>query len=239
MQAKEIINRSKKNLTNKFTGMNTEKISGAIQDKFQFNIVNGTTTAKRVALVGAYFPRLTPIEDTINALATSVDVVTEVDFTSEKVTKVTGWILKKNTASALNQIAIAPMVAAGYPVDVMLNDAAIPDWKGGLVTMSAQNSTKKIADMLEYIRTNPVVLKEMTIVSSDKNAFQADMEVVKVNPFKRNPEEVIDLNKFFSKYQFVADRIDVVLDQPLELSDDLLWIVTVPAGASMNFTWRF
>ncbi|MDD3687689.1 MAG: hypothetical protein PHE56_13105, partial [Bacteroidales bacterium] len=174
-------------------------------------------------------------------------VVTSVDFTAETVgqEKTIGKVTSKVEKEVLAKVAVsqhrhntAALKAAGYTVDTILDDATVKIDDGDFI-MSAANPSKKIGDFLDYIKTNPIMVKEMTIVSSDKAAFSTDMEVATLNPFKRNPEELIDINKFFSKYQQVEDRIDIQFDQPLEISDVLLWTMNVPDGAKMQITLRF
>ena len=129
----------------------------------------------------------------------------------------------------------------GYPVDVVLADETVAfNDPTRTLTMSASDPSVKIEDFLNYIKTNPTPLKGMTIIASDKMAFETSMKVAKLNPFGREKEEQIDLGRFFNKFQNQDDRIDVSFTgSELELSDDLLWTVNVPAGVTMDFSLYF
>lgn len=234
--------------------MNTEKVSGAIQNKFQFNLENQTGEVRKIALIPGYmstvgFDVVSEVAKAISEIAfdDQQEVVTSVDFTAEtsQKEKTIGRVISKGEKAFISGVTVsqhrhntAALKAAGYNVDTILDDATVV-FKGGDFIMSAANPSKKIGDFLDYIKTNPIMVKEMTIVSSDKAAFSTDMEVAILDPFKRNPEELIDINKFFSKYQQVEDRIDIQFDQPLEISDVLLWTMNVPDGAKMQITLRF
>lgn len=127
----------------------------------------------------------------------------------------------------------------GYPVDVVLADETVA-FDGKNLVMSASDPSVRIEDFLNYIKTNPTPLKGMTIIASDKMAFETSMKVAKLNPFGKEKEEQIDLGKFFNKFQNQDDRIDVSFTgSELELSDDLLWTVNVPAGVTMDFSLYF
>ena len=156
-----------------------------------------------------------------------------ITYISQKLASPLGNIDQKYLAS------VDGLVAAGYPVDVVLQDGVI-EIDGNDFAMEAANPSKKIYDFLTYIKTNPCLLKEVTIISSDKSAFSTDMEVAILDPFKRNPEQLIDMNQFYSKYQIAEDRIDLRFDKgELELSDVLLWTMNVPDNAEMSIILRF
>lgn len=206
--------------------MNEEHISKAIRNQFKFKLENKSGKTVRVALIPAYLQK-------INAITEEKEVVVAVgsdrEVETEKIT-----IVKSITYSSPELL-----VNKGYPVDVVLADETVVFDDKNFV-MSASDPSVRIEDFLNYIKTNPTPLKGMTIIASDKMAFETSMKVAKLNPFGREKEEQIDLGRFFNKFQNQDDRIDVSFTgSELEISDDLLWTVNVPAGVTMDFSLYF
>ena len=209
--------------------MNEEHISKAIRNQFKFKIVNDAGETVRVALIPAYLQKM-------NVTTEEKEVVVDVD--------VDGKVVKKEEVKIIKSITYSSpelLVNKGYPVDVVLADETVAfDDPDKTLTMSASDPSVKIEDFLNYIKTNPTPLKGMTIIASDKMAFETSMKVAKLNPFGREKEEQIDLGRFFNKFQNQDDRIDISFTgSELELSDDLLWTVNVPAGVTMDFSLYF
>lgn len=209
--------------------MNEEHISKAIRNQFKFKLANESGKTIRVALIPAYLQK-------IKAEATKLDVVVDVkedgEIVTEEITKLQG----------ITYSSPELLVNKGYPVDVVLADETveIDDGKNGKIVMSASDPSVRIEDFLNYIKTNPTPLKGLSIIASDKMAFETSMKVAKLNPFGREKEEQIDLGRFFNKFQNQDDRIDVSFTgSELELSDDLLWTVNVPAKVTMDFSLYF
>lgn len=218
----------------------SENVSKAIMNKFGFTVTNNTTSSKRLAIIPSYLNRL---GITLTGSVSDAEFVSDVDFAGESVTKKSALTSVINATAVLHHHDTTALNAAGYPVDVILDDATVDfieeDKSTKTFAMAALNSTKKIIDFLEYIKTNPINVKNLTIISSDKTAFSADQEVAKLNPFTREKEVLIDNNMFYNKFQVAEDRIEVQFDNELELSDVLLWVMTVPAGAKMDIILRF
>lgn len=209
--------------------MNEEHISKAIRNQFKFKLANNTGTTIRVALIPAYLQKM-------NAETTNLDVVVAIDYDGVNVKpdfrRIT--LIDRATYSSPELL-----VNKGYPVDVVLADETV-EFDGKTFVMSASDPSVKIEDFLNYIKTNPTPLKGVSIIASDKMAFETSMKVAKLNPFGREKEEQIDLGRFFNKFQNQDDRIDVsFIGSELELSDDLLWTVNVPAGVTMDFSLYF
>lgn len=208
--------------------MNEEHISKAIRNQFKFKLENGTGKTVRVALIPAYLQKM-------NVITEEKEVVIGEDGNGD---------LKKENIKIIKSVTYsspALLVNKGYPVDVVLADETVAfDDPDKTLVMSASDPSVKIEDFLNYIKTNPTPLKGMTIIASDKMAFETSMKVAKLNPFGREKEEQIDLGRFFNKFQNQDDRIDVSFTgSELELSDDLLWTVNVPAGVTMDFSLYF
>lgn len=206
--------------------MNEEHISKAIRNQFKFKLANDADETVRVALIPAYLRKM-------NVVTEEKEVVVKVDNDGKGITEEI-TILKGITYSSPELL-----VNKGYPVDVVLADETVA-FDNKNFAMSASDPSVRIEDFLDYIKTNPTPLKGMTIIASDKMAFETSMKVAKLNPFGREKEEQIDLGRFFNKFQNQDDRIDISFTgSELELSDDLLWTVNVPAGVTMDFSLYF
>lgn len=194
-------------------------VKEAIGKKFQFKIKNPTMADKRIAIIPAYF---------------NTDSVT---VTKEEVTKgqgtvevVKGVTFSKASASNINAAGVAGVV------DMVLADETV-----GAVIMQAVGS-RTIEEFLEYRKTNALALKSMSIkeATAVSGNFENDMQLCKVNPFTQQTTEVIETSKFFDRYQYSQNRVDIDFsDSELEICDDLLWIMTVPANANYVVTLRF
>lgn len=209
--------------------MNEEHISKAIRNQFKFKLANGTGKTVRVALIPAYLQKM-------NAKVTELKVVVGAELNNGELKLKFDEIVK---LEAITYSSPELLVNKGYPVDVVLADETV-EFDGKTFVMSASDPSVKIEDFLNYIKTNPTPLKGVSIIASDKMAFETSMKVAKLNPFGREKEEQIDLGRFFNKFQNQDDRIDVsFIGSELELSDDLLWTVNVPAGVTMDFSLYF
>lgn len=208
--------------------MNEEHISKAIRNQFKFKLENTLERTIRVALIPAYLQKM-------NAITEEKEVVVEVDGDGKAITE------EIKIVKGISYSSPELLVNKGYPVDVVLADETfVLDDPTKTFIMSASDPSVRIEDFLNYIKTNPTPLKGMTIIASNKMAFETSMKVAKLNPFGREKEEQIDLGRFFNKFQNQDDRIDVSFTgSELELSDDLLWTVNVPAGVTMDFSLYF
>lgn len=230
-----------------------EKVSGAIMNKFQFSIENTSDAVKKLAIIPAYHSTIgvdivkKAIKNISEFTTTTAKAVVGVDFTGETTTDadfLQDLVPASTTENLVESIEMhrhntAALFAAGYPVDVILDDATVEFEDESTFVMASGNPAKRICDFLDFIKTNPQMLKEMTIISDDISVFSTDMEVAKLNPFTRSREALIDMNKFVDKYQNLEDRINITFDEPLEISDVLLWTMSVPAGAKMDIILRF
>ena len=211
---KEIISRSKKTLTNKFTGMNTvnagtPNIATALGPKFQFEIENTVGTAHRVALFPANFATERVVDDGTNQ------------------------IIRYDNPEELKK--------AGYAVHCTLDDGKyIPTGGGDEIIMTALNPSRTIRHFLNYIKKNAHALVKMTIISDDQNSFDTDFEIMNVNPFSRAGSIDVSLSTLLSRFQQLNDRIEATFaGNELVVSDSLLWIATLQPHAKMRFVFEF
>lgn len=193
--------------------LEVSKASGALGNKIQFSIQNKNAAggqALRVAIVPAYF-------DTLGMAATFNDNTKEVSIVAHH----------HNTAA---------LVAAGYSIDRIIDD----DMSDANIAVQATNSERRIRDFLDFVKTNEVILRSMTIKATNTDAYDGDMEVSHLNPFKKVTPETIELNKFYSRFQENDDKIDIDFENDnMIINDTLLWVVNVPANTTMVFTLRF
>ncbi|HPX58981.1 MAG TPA: hypothetical protein PLL02_00955 [Bacteroidales bacterium] len=128
------------------------------------------------------------------------------------------------------------LTKAGLVCDAILDDGTVAT----NVKVTAAKSTASVRNFINNIVTNPRGLKSMLIVSNNASAFNGEVELRKVSPFGLGKAETIELNKFYDPYQNATDRITVNFwENELELTDDLFMAITVPAGATMDITFRF
>ena len=159
-------------------------------------------------------------------------------FDTERLVIDNGAVIKTyDNIDALNQ--------AGYMVDGVLADGTANytskvTGKKVNLTCSANDPTKTIKQFLDYIKLNPKHLKHLDIISSQANNWTNNIAVTFCNPFFDNKVQRINMNTFFSRFQYQNDRIGIDFkDNPLEFSDLLLFTYVIPAGATMQFVLTF
>lgn len=150
------------------------------------------------------------------------------NFDTENLTIDNGEVVKTyDSITALNQ--------AGYNVGAVLFDGA-----NDKVTCAPTDPTKTIKQFLDYIKFNPQQLKHLDIISSNTNMWTGTMAITFCNPFFKNAVQEVQLNTFFSRFQYQADRLGIDFGKnPLEFSDLLLWTCTIPASSSVQFILTF
>lgn len=172
-----------------------------------------------------------------NAKNANVAIV-PANFDTERLVIEDGEIVKTyDNIDALNE--------AGHMVDGVLSDGTAnytSKFAGKTVnlTCSANDPTKTIKQFLDYIKFNPQRLKHLDIISSQANNWTNNIAVTFCNPFFDNKVQRINMNTFFSRFQYQNDRIGIDFkDNPLEFSDLLLLTYVIPAGATMQFVLTF
>lgn len=228
MQKQEIMKQYPRNISRRFNGGDEvtlnfadKNISQGIANQMTITVVNKNSAyALPFALIPANFDTLkigvtTTIDD-----GTATNVVTK----------------------TYNDVA--EMQAAGFTIDGVAcdggDDNGSQSSKGSIsYACSSADPARSIKKFLDYIKLNPVRLKNIEIVSSDANAFDTNMMLTYVNPFFKNAEQQIDLSVFHSLYQEATDRIRMDLDGKVELSDLSLLTAVIPASTTMKFILRF
>lgn len=160
-----------------------------------------------------------------------------------KVTQGTdGGITNTEVTKAFNDVS--DMNKAGFVIGGVACDGGndignVTDADKFSYTCASADPARKIKQFLDYLKLNPVRLKNIEIVSSNANAFDTNMMLTYVNPFFKNAEQQIDLSVFYSLYQEATDRVRVDVDGKVELSDLSLLTAVIPADTEMKFIMRF
>ena len=158
------------------------------------------------------------------------------NFDTERYVISDGAVVKTyDNITALNQ--------AGYNVGAVLADGttnATINGKTVNVVNAPTDPTKTIKQFLDFIKFNPQQLKHMDIISSNTNMWTGTISITFCNPFFKNSVQEVQLNTFFSRFQYQANRLGIDFSKnPLEFSDLLLMTCTIPGGASVQFILTF
>lgn len=154
----------------------------------------------------------------------------------------TGEIENTEVIKAFNDVSDmnkAGFVIGGVACDGGNDIGIVEDADNFSYTCASADPSRKIKQFLDYLKLNPVRLKNIEIVSSNANAFDTNMMLTYVNPFFKNAEQQIDLSVFYSLYQEATDRVRVDVDGKVELSDLSLLTAVIPANTEMKFIMRF
>jgi len=143
------------------------------------------------------------------------------------------------TSAPLQDSSIKELQANGFPVVAAAFDGSV-EVEGKTIEFASGNPAATISAFKRYIATNPRQLKSMLIVSNNQDAFSSSIELTKASPMGHGKMVGIDINQFFSPDQYQPDRVIIDFSEyPLEICDDLFMAVNIPAGAIMEFNFRF
>ena len=146
-----------------------------------------------------------------------------------------------DVASTIIKASPKALRNAGFMVGAVLDDGTYENGAIGTnVTMTANDPTRTIQQMLDYIERNPQRMKSLEIISEDSDALDSSMKLTFVNPFFKNAEQTIDLSTFFDLYQYSQNRIKIDFSNAnLELSDVCLLTSVIPAKSTVKYIMRF
>lgn len=131
--------------------------------------------------------------------------------------------------------SVDALTTAGYPVGAVLFDG-----ENDKVSCAPTDPTKTIKQFLDYIKFNPQQMKHLDIISSNTNMWTGTMAITFCNPFFKNAVQEVQLNTFFSRFQYQSNRLGIDFTKtPLEFSDLLLLTCTIPAESSVQFICTF
>jgi len=216
---REIMNRASRNLTNRADGnMQVDlvqadpNVSDGLGKFFGFTITNGAASPVATAI----FPA---------------------NFDTERYVINDGAVIKTyDNITALNN--------AGYNVGAVLCDGttqATINGKTVNMTCASNDPMRTIKQLLDFVKLNPQKLKHMDIISSTENMWSGYLTITFCNPFYKGKETTVQLNTYFSRFQYQDGRIgiDWTDGNELTVSDLSLLISTIPAEATVQFLLTF
>lgn len=158
------------------------------------------------------------------------------NFDTERYVIADGEVIKTyDNITALNN--------AGYNVGAVLCDGETDTTINGKkvdVVCAPTDPTKSIKQFLDYIKFNPQQLKHLDIIASNINMWTGTISITFCNPFVKNATQEVQLNTFFSRFQYQSDRLGIdFVKNTLEFSDLLLLVCTIPASSSVQFIMTF
>ena len=222
------MNAEEKNLLQQLTGYEGENFDKLINSFggqkalknnlfFQFKIVNATGSTKVIALTRAIY-------DVIKATFTGTAATLSGD--SQEYTPA--------GSVALAYTDNTNMANAGHSdVDYVLDD-------GTLVTSLTATSTskKKIRDFLNFIDKVPVVLKKMVINADNKAAFDQNLNIKKVSPFRDTGDDlIIRLDDFRPATNFDSTKVEIdLLKEGMNVQLDNQTLVELPIETGRTIT---
>ena len=193
----------------KLANILSRSVQNGTYEKFTVKVKNTSTAVQKVALLSAFYDLM------------DVDAA------------------KSTPASSITQSSVQELNDNGFQVTAAAFDGT-KTVTGGTIVFASGNPTATIKSFRDYIRTNPRQLKSLLITTSDQNAFSSSLELTKASPMGHGKMVAIDINQFFSPDQYQPDRVIIDFsDYPLEISDDLVMAVNIPAAATMEFNFRF
>lgn len=217
---KNIMERASRNLTNRADGANETiilenadpNVDAGIDKFYGVTVTNNTEAAVAIAVVPANF-------DTERLVINDGAVIRTFDN-------------------------IDALRTAGYNVGAVLADGTASytstDRTVVNMTCSANDPTRTIKQFLDYIKLNPQRLKHLDIITSNTNMWATNLEITFCNPFFKNKTSRVQLNTFFSRFQYQSDRLGIDFkENQLEFSDLLLLTAAIPASATVQFIMTF
>ena len=176
-----------------------------INKKFAFKIVNSSGARKIVAFIPGNYRTL--------------------GVTTDKDTGI----------STTHYHNVAEMVAAGFAVDAILDDATITTG----VVASAIDSKFTIRHFLEYLKSGNVeVIDKITVQADDKSVYESQITVSESSPFGKNAESTINLTDYFGTSQFQDKKI-VIDNIPIQATDNTIMTMPIDTGREVIITLNF
>ena len=142
---------------------------------------------------------------------------------------------KEDAAATVHYHNTAEMVAAGFAVDAILDDATIATGVVG----SPIDTKFTIRQFLEYLQNGNVeVIKSITIQADDKSAYENQITLSESSPFGKNAESTINLTDYFGTGQFQDKKI-VIDNVPIQCTDNTVMIMPIDTGRELIITYNF
>lgn len=139
----------------------------------------------------------------------------------------------------------ASLALAGHTVAGIIRDGqVVPGATVGTndVVATSSRSGKPISLFMKYAMFNNLRLIGLTITSNQTKSFDTDLQIVKLNPFKQEAEQVIDLANYFSEDNLTGKKIEAdLINDGLDFSLDnqTLAKMSILSGTDLTITLRF
>ena len=182
----------------------------AIGNKFQFKVANADSSDHIVALIPGHYDVLGM---TVTQAGTSPFAVSAVTPHFHNATNIR---------------------AAGWSCDVVADDGDCDN----SVTCTAILSQFKIRQFLEFLRFNPVTLREMIIQADDDEVFENTLTIASVTPLTDKGKTNLNLADYYDRYQQLSNKI-VIPNLNLPIDDTSIMQMTINDGRTVTFTFKF
>ena len=196
--------------------------------RFGVRVKNTYSEAKEVVITPALFPTARP--------ALVFD-----DNGTHKYKKPGGYAVPAPTGAAVNDIimeynSIKNIIAAGHNVDAVFDDGIILAASASQqLTVEATGTNALVRQFLQYLKENPTIFAGMHIVADNTAAFEVDLRLRRISPFKVYDEERIPFQDAFKPENRNVEKI--VVQREFQLDGNTLGILTVPGNTTMTITF--
>lgn len=139
----------------------------------------------------------------------------------------------------------AALATAGHTVAGIVRDGqVVPGATVGTndVVGTSSRANKPISLLREYALHNNLRLIGLTISANNTAAFNTDLQVIRLNPFKQESEQIIDLDNYFSEDNLTGKKIEAdLINDGLDFSLDNQTLVKMQIlrAVDMTITLRF
>ena len=233
MNSQEVLQQKNRILTNYFNGKNMNtNVQNELRREMQFNIdATLCTMQRKVALIPAFFETFLSVA---NPYGSSI-------FSNNPY----GIIYKGQSYGNFQPVIRSNpyfLNKAGFGVDIVLDESNnyFLDGTNDYIKMYSGTPSATITDFLQFIKTNPVFVKKLMVISQQVQLFIGSLEIAEVDPRSRAQVDSLSLARFMSPDQFKSDRIEMDFSAtPLQLSDTTLLTATIPAATMATFIFTF
>lgn len=188
--------------------MAADRVQKALGERFSFTLTNSSGARKIVALLAAFLPTLLLTAD------------------------------GEGSPNLISYNDPSEVVKAGYACDAVLDDGVILGTAQAGITATATNSKMNIRQFVNYIKSQPRILIDLTIQASNVAAFNEVIEVAKLSPLVGAGSQYLPLSEFLSVDQQSSTKINIY-GVNISMMYDTLMLLPVQDGHSLTISMRF
>lgn len=193
-----------------------ENLSKALSRKFAFRVHNQDAADRVLAIMPAFY-------DT-EIIGVDVDPVTHV-----------AHVIRRKSSPG-------EIVKAGYTCHAVADDYDGTEIAGSdqeNVKCTAINPAFNIRAFREFVKTNPLVVKDIIVQQEEgEGVYDQVLRVVHASPIEKKGEDYLSLNEYLSEYQNNTKKVSI-RNLNLGIDDTTLLLLNIPAGAKATFTLNF